>query len=562
MERMTGSRYFARFMQAYGVTHVFAVPTIVMNALGEMEDLNIRRVVTHGELPAAYMADGYARATGRPGICMAQNVGASNLMAGLRDAYMGLSPVIAFTGGPSSSLRYRHAYQDVEDFRQFDSVTKWNASIDDVSRLPDMLRQAFREATSGAPGPVHLQIREPYGTSIEAEGDFDWIIEKQFSRVPASRPECTDPSAIKAALTALRSAKRPLMIAGGGVTASGAQPEVLELAEKLRIPLITSLNARATITDNHPLAVGTAGTYSRACANRALSEADVVFFIGSRAGGMTTANWQVPRRGTTVIQLDIDASQLGKNYPATVALHGDAKVTLRRLIKEAEGKPVETADWIGRVRELVSAWRKEAGAHRDSNASPMRPERLCKELSAALPSNAVVVSDTGHAGMWTAQMLDFVHKDQRLIRCAGSLGWGFPGSIGVKLALPDRPVVCFTGDGGFYYYLSELETAARHGADVVVLVNNNKALNQELSLVNRAYGGKQRGRSGDLWRFGEVDLVKVAQGFGCVGMRVTKPSEVKDALQAALSGKKPAVIDAVTDIEALAPRAWVPTAAQ
>ena len=559
MTRMSGSRYFARFMRGYGVTHVFLVPTMAMSALAEMEDMNIRRVVTHGEIAAAYMADGYARARGAPGVCMAQDVGASNLMAGLRDAHMACSPVIAFTGGPATRLRYRHAYQNVEDFSQFDAVTKFNGTVDDVTRLPDMLRQAFREATSGSPGPVHLQVREPYGESLEAEGDFELIVEEQFTRVPAFRPEPTELERVREAAAMLYQAKKPIIVAGGGVTASGAQREVVELAEKLCIPVATSLNAKETLTDNHPLSVGISGTYSRACANRALAEADLVFFIGSRAGGMTTAMWRVPSPGTKVIQLDIDAAEIGRNYPASVTLLGDAKVTLKRLIDAAQRKtPEAAAAWTSRVRQLVSEWRAAADVQRNSDAVPMRPERVCQEITEALPADGIVVADTGHAGMWSAQMIDFTHPGQRLIRCAGSLGWGFPGSLGVKCALPDRPVLCFTGDGGFYYCLAEMETAARHGINVVVVINNNSALNQELRLVDLAYGGKQRGRAGEIWRFGNVDFVKTAEALGCAGLRVTRPGQLKDALHDAFRMNRPVIIDAVTDIEALAPRAWLP----
>src|SRR5512146_2714704 len=172
MPKMTGSRLFAEVMKGYGVTHVFFVPTIVMEALAEMDELNIRKIMTHGEKAAAYMADGYARASGRPGVCMAQMVGASNLAAGLRDGFMACSPIVAVTGGPATTGRYRHAYQEVEDFSQFDPVTKFSAQVDDLTRLPDMVRQAFRAATSGAPGPVHLRLRGHHSQVTLGEADL------------------------------------------------------------------------------------------------------------------------------------------------------------------------------------------------------------------------------------------------------------------------------------------------------------------------------------------------------------------------------------------------------
>src|SRR5476649_352790 len=180
MAKMTGSRYLAQTLNGYGVSHVFHVPAVLINTLAEMEDLPIRRVMTHGEKSAAYMADGYARASFRPGVCFAQNVGGSNLAAGLRDAYMAGAPVIAMTGGPSAASRYRNFYQEVEDFPQFDAVTKFNASVDHVSRLPDLLRQAFRVATSGAPGPVHLRLPGVTGEIIDGEAELDPLVEKRF----------------------------------------------------------------------------------------------------------------------------------------------------------------------------------------------------------------------------------------------------------------------------------------------------------------------------------------------------------------------------------------------
>src|SRR5262252_8595965 len=448
MALMTGSRFFAEAMQAYGVTHIFFVPTMLLPALAEMEDMNIRRVMTHGEKAAAYMADGYARASQRPGICMAQTIGAANLAAGLRDAYMACSPVIAITGGQQPETKYRHVYQEIDDFPLFNVVTKFNAQVDKVTRLPDLLRQAFRAATSGAPGPVHLEMRGSHGHVVEEEGDLDLIVEEPFKRYPAFRPE-PEPENIREAIKALAQAERPIIVAGGGVTASQAEEEVVRVAELLSIPVATSLNGKATIADNHPLSVGVVGTYSRSCANRSVAEADLVFFIGSHTGSQVTNNWKIPRPGAAVIQLDISAADLGRNYSNTVSLLGDAKATIRKMIEALQPMEPRTS-WIRRVQQLVSEWRDQVAPLRDSDAVPMRPGRLCKEITEFLPPNAVVVSDTGHSGIWSGTMIDLNKPGQRYIRCAGSLGWAFPASLGVKCALPDTPVLCFTGDGGFY----------------------------------------------------------------------------------------------------------------
>src|SRR5437660_2007193 len=214
MRRMTGNRYFAEALRAYGVSHLFFVPTMMLPAMAEMEGMGITRVVTHGEKAAAYMADGYARASRRPGICLAQNIGSTNLAAGLRDAYMACSPVIALTGGSTPAMRYRHMYQEVEDFAAWDGVTKANLRVDSVQRFPDLLRQAFRVATSGAPGPVHLDIRGSHAQTLEEEAELETVFEERFARYPAFRPG-PEPIAVREAVAALVDAERPIIVAGG-----------------------------------------------------------------------------------------------------------------------------------------------------------------------------------------------------------------------------------------------------------------------------------------------------------------------------------------------------------
>ena len=559
MPRMTGSRLFAEMLQGYGVTHVFFVPTILLESLAEMDGLGIRKILAHSEKAAAYMADGYARAAGRPGVCMGQQIGASNLASGLRDGFMACTPMIAISGGPATPGRYRRAYQEVEDITQFDSVTKLNMTLDDLSRFPDLVRQAFRVATTGAPGPVHLRLRGSHGQGVEGEADLQPLAEPQFSRVPPFRPG-PDSERVRESVALLSKAQKPVIVAGGGVVTSQAQAEVVELAEKLQIPVATSLTAKGLILDNHPLSVGVVGTYSRACANRVVSEADLVFFAGCGAGGQVTANWKIPAAGTPVIQLDIDPAALGRNYPNAVSLLGDARVTLRQMCDTAQRKSPDAAKaWIAQAQKHVAEWRAAAEPMLSSEASPLRPERICREIMQALPANGVVVSDTGHAGMWTGQMMDFTRPGQRYIRCEGSLGWALPGAMGAKCALPDRPVVCFTGDGGLYYHMPELETAARHGINLVVVVNNNSSLNQEIPLVKAAYKEKRDERSGEMWRFRkEVSLAKVAEDFGCAAFRVENPAQLKEALPKALAMNKPVVLDCISDDQALAPTAWLP----
>ncbi len=543
MVRMTGNHFFAEAMKAYGVGAVFYVPSVIGGAMAEMDEVGVRRVITHGEKAAAYMADGYARALRRPGICLCQDIGTTNLAAGVRDAFMACSPVIAISGGQNDQPRYRHAYQNAEDFPSWEPVTKANFSVDTVERLPDLLRQAFRVATTGTPGPVHLELRGNAGQTLEKEADLALVVEERFLQYPAFRPQ-PEPEAVSAGLAALAQAERPIIVAGGGAVASGAAAEVVRLAEMLSIPVTTSLHAKEVIPDDHPLAVGVPGTYSRWCANRAVSEADLVFFVGSRAGGMTTDFWKLPRPGTQVIQLDIEPGELGRNYPNAVSLFGDVRATLQRMIEQAEPQPPREV-WLKQVHDFVREYWAESEPLLNSDATPIRPERICKELTEWLPANGVLMADTFHAAIWTAQMVRLTRSDQRYIRCAGSLGWGFPGALGAKVALPDTPVVAFVGDAGFYYHIAELETAARAGINAVVVVNNNSS-----------------GGVSETSRFEEsVNFAQIAEGFGCLGIRVDEPAGIRPALEQALASGRPAVVEVLTDVEARAKRAWTPPAA-
>lgn len=285
------------------------------------------------------------------------------------------------------------------------------------------------------------------------------------------------------------------------------------------------------------------------------------FFIGSHTGGQLTLDWSLPKSGTPVIQLDIDPVELGRNYPNAVSLAGDARAVLQQLIDAATPRPdAAVRGWTSHVEDLVMAWREEFKPLLDSDAMPIRLERICKEISAVLPPNGVVVSDTGHSGMWTGAMIEMNHPGQRYVRCAGSMGWGFPGAMGVKCALPDQTVICFTGDGAFYYHIAELETAARFNINLVVVVNNNTALNQEIPLWDNAYPGKSaaHARTEDLWRFCKIDFAKVAESFGCIGIRVDDPRELNAALKQAIGLKRPVVIDVISDVNAYAPKGWTP----
>lgn len=558
MKKQTGAVVLAELLKSLGVTHIFMVPAVLRRTMVEIEKrTNIKRLHVHSEKSAAYMADGYARVSHKPAICMAQIIGALNIAAGLRDAFLAHSPVIALTGGREPKTKFKKVYQEIDDMPAFEPVTKFNATIDDVNRFSDMMEQAFRVATSGSPGPVHLQFR-----GNEAQIDLEEIEEEVTVneiniQIPPHRPICDD-SVLKKALEAIQTASKPIIVAGGGARHSGCSKELLTFAEKLSIPIATSLNGKDLLNSNHPLSCGVVGTYSRESANLSVKEADLVIFIGSETGSMTTHFWAVPTTKVRVIQIDIEPENLGRNYNLEVAIHGDAKVILERMTTLADSKNFpERTEWLSLITKLRRDWYYKYQPLMESDAKPIRPERLCREISNAAPKNAVFVVDTGHAGMWMGGMFDLTHSEQTYIRSAGHLGWAFPASLGAKCALPNKPVICFTGDAGFWYHIAEIEVAVRWNINTIVIVNNNSGGNQSKRGFDRAYGGEQTEEGRQLWTFNNINFAAIAENIGAVGIRVENAKEIKPAIEKAIELNNPVIIDVVTDINALAPLAIV-----
>ncbi|MBN1829161.1 MAG: thiamine pyrophosphate-binding protein [Deltaproteobacteria bacterium] len=555
---MSGARFIAETLNGYGVTHVFLVMAILRKTLVELEELNIKRILTHSEKAAAYMADGYARVSRKPGICMAQSVGAANLCAGLQDPFLAHSPVIAITGRKKPIAQYRNAYQEIIHGPMYDAVTKYNVNVDAIEQLPFILSQAFREATTGAPRPVHLDLLGFAGEVIEtAEINCAPVIEEQFARYPAYRFSPENEYFNKAVMH-LEEAKRPVIIAGGGAIASSAESEILQLAEALSIPVATSNDGKGVIPDNHSLSIGVVGSYSCGVSNELVSKADLVIFIGCSAGDQVTNDWTLPRSQTNIIQIDINPSELGRNFRNKLCLLGDAKTSLQgllKLIKDIDKKN----DWAKHALSEVKDWTKSIECLCRSQAVPIRPERLCSDISNMLPTNAVLVADTGYSAVWASNFVFFSHPNQRFVRAAGSLGWAFPASLGVKCAAPDRPVICFTGDGAFWYHLSELETAKRYGIKTITVINNNSRLAQSVIGVDAAYGARS-GKRGELYKFNTIDFAKVATDMGCMGYRIESPDMLAETLREALKADIPVVVDVKTDGSARPPIPWSPPA--
>jgi acetolactate synthase-1/2/3 large subunit len=464
--------------------------------------------------------------------------------------------VVALTGRKEPSFQHRNAYQEIAHAPLFAAVTKFSVAVDATGELPRLLRQAWRAALADTPRPAHLDLCGLQGDVIElGETAEPVVIDPEARRLPAHRP-IADPQDIARAAAALREAQRVVIVAGEGAVSSQAGPELLALAEALAAPIATSLGALGIVPTRHPLAIGVPGSYSAPPANRIVHGADLVLYVGCDTGDQVTLNWTVPSLATRIVQIDADPVEISRSYPNTIGVLGDPKASLSRLA-EVLGRPARDRGFAEAAARIVAEWRAAMAPLCADDGPPLRVERLCAEIGSALPADGVLVADTGYSGIWTGTLVDLNGAGQTYLRAAGSLGWSFPAALGAQCAAPYRKVVCFTGDGGFYYHLPELETARRCGIPVTVVVNNNSGFGQNLSGVRRI-AGNRAGRGEALVRFGPTDFAAVARSFGVRGIRVERPAELAPALRQALAAGEPAVVDVVTDIEPRAPEPWAP----
>jgi acetolactate synthase-1/2/3 large subunit len=554
---ITGAEWLARTLAANGTTHVFFIDAVLRRTLIELGALGVTRVLAHAEKSAAYMADGYARIAQRPGICFAQSVGAANLAAGLQDAWLGRSPVIAMTGREPPAFQDRNTYQEIPHRPLYASVTKFSADVETAADLPRLLRQAWRAAMVGSPRPAHLDLYGRSANLIETGlvAELPAVDPALQLAMPPYRPTPSD-GEIERAAARLRAARRIAIVAGTGAAASGAGAELLALGEALAAPIGTSLGGRGVVPTRHPLSFGCPGNYAAPPANQIVHEADLVLFVGCHTGDQVTHTWRIPSLATQVVQIDIDPIELGRSYPNTLGLMGDPKATLAKLVN-AIGKPARDTSFAEHAARIVADWRAARAPRLASNAAPILPDRLCAEITQALPEDGILVADTGYSGIWTSTLIEFNGTAQTYLRAAGSLGWSFPAALGAKCAAGRRKVICWSGDGAIYYHLTELETARRRGIAVVLVINNNSGFGQGWPNIKRQQGNTA-GDVRDLARFGPTNFADVARVFGLSGIRVEEPADIAPALREALASDETMIVDVATDIDARAPEPWLP----
>jgi acetolactate synthase-1/2/3 large subunit len=550
MVRMTGAKAIAQTMRKQEVEHFFHVSGGMSRLFVEIEDAGIDLVLARSEKAAAYMADGYSRISYKPGVCFGQaGPGAINLAAGISEAFWTCTPVIALTGSTNLSELYKFQYQELDEMPLFEPTTKWNAEILQAARAGEIMRDAFMIATSGSPGPVHLNLHYD-AANAEAETPETYGSGTHI-KYPANRTR-PDPEDVKSVARVLADAQRPVIVAGGGVIISRAWDEVTRLAEMLMIPVATTLDGRGTIPDEHPLSVGAVSLKTKSIANEIVGDSDNVFYIGSRAGGMATNNWTFPGADAKVLQLDIEPEYIGRNYRTAASMVCDARLGLVDLISALEkmmAKTVSRGRYLEVVKKKKEEWDELAASVFSSDAVPIKPHRVVKEIRDILGKEDILVADTGQMGAWTGVLYPVLVPGRTYIRASGTLGWSFPAAIGAKFAAEDRKILDVTGDGGIAYHISELETALRCDKPFVAVVFNNITL----GMLHYGFAWRHGGKALKSSDFVDVDYGKVARAFGCHGARIERPGEFSDALKSAFDSGKPAVIDVMIDRYELSP---------
>lgn len=565
--RMRGAKAVIETLKAHGTEYLFGIPGSTIPLYAEFAGRkDIKPILTRDERGGACMADGYARISQKPGVCTANSgAGTTNMSTGIAEAWMSSIPVIAITSARTTTETGKNAIMfcrgsEYDTFHVLKPYTKWGIQVHHAARVSELLSRAYAIATTGRPGPVHVEL---YPQAMLDEWEFEIVGDKQYSVWPASRV-WPDPSKLRDAAKLLVEAKRPVIVSGGGVVRAGAWDELIALAEHLSIPVATSLFGKGSIPEKHLLAVGVSGIHARISANQTVEQADLVFFIGSNTDEHTTNKWTIPTPGkATIIHLDVDPDEIGRNYPTAVGIVSDAKTGMAGLL-DAVKTLVPQKRYVKEryefVAQRVGAWRERIRPDQLSSATPIKPQRLIHEISQFLKKDAIVLGDLSFSSIWVD-----VHYDAPIpgpfvtyARGFDMLGWGLPASLGAQLAAPGRQVLSLIGDGSLGFCIGELETARRYNIPAVNVVLNNGTLGYEKFLM------KYHAKPGETMQeypgcdFSDTDYAAVARGFGCVGIRVEHSSEIRPALETAFASGRPALIDVVIDQNVLPPSAYFP----
>jgi thiamine pyrophosphate-dependent acetolactate synthase large subunit-like protein len=544
MDDWTGGRAVVELLKTEGVRHIFGiVGSTFLDVLDRLyDDQSVEYINVRHEQAAAFMADGLARVTDRPGVCLVTSgPGATNLLTGVAAAHVAHSPVVVLVGGIALDHYQKDAFQEYDLISMFRPVTKQALLINKAERIPELLRGALRAAMSGRPGPVFVEIpRDVLNKKLPAAA----ALAPGRYRITHAQPP--HPEAIREAVERLGRAERPLLLVGGGASRAGANELVVQLSDGYGIPMITAYGRNDAVPNAHPLYLGPLGRAGAPEAAAACRRADLILAIGSRLAQFTTQfDDRYIRPGTAIVQVDIEARDIGRYYPVAVGIHADARETCRALLDELarRGGPARSEAWRREAETLRTERQARLAAEEALAAKPMKPQRVYAELRRALPPETIVALDAGAAPAYGYDRLRFARPRTFLTPLdLGGLGFAFPVALGAKLGRPEAPVVAIHGDGGYLMNAQELETAVRHRIGVVTIVMNNNCWGSEKAYQKHFYGERYIGCD-----IGNPRYDQFARLFGAAGYYVEHPDQVGDAVKKALAENVPAVIEIPID---------------
>ena len=559
--QMTGAEAVVRMLEAYEVQHIFGLcgdTTLPFYDAMARLDHDITHILTRDERHAGYMADGYARVTGKPGICEGPSGGgATYILPALVEAGESSIPVLGITTDVATTSRGKYPLTELDQVSLFKPVTKWNASLDQVNQLPAQIRAAFRAMTTGRPGSAHLAL--PFDTQKAAiDPDLIWA-DPSHAQFPAAR-QSANKEDLERLAELLLAAKRPVMICGGGPLIAGAMGAISWLAETLNMAIATTVSGQGVIAETHPCALGVVGSNGGVKSTRAVvDDADVVLFVGCRAGSVTTERWRSPAHDKTILHIDSDPMVPGANYNTAASVIADAGLALEALVDIIKGKDIDGIDFDGKAR-AADAWAKKLADFNplaQSNQRPITPEAVIHHLSAQLDNDGIVVADPGTPCPYVSAHYRWPQAGRHFItnRAHGALGFGMAAAMGAHIGRPSVKTVALMGDGSFGFCCGEFETMTRYRMPITSIVFSNATYGWIKAGQKTGFG--ERYHNVD---FNRTDHAAVASAFGVKSWRVEDPAELPKVMRQALDHDGPTLIDVISQPlhEAAAPVSeWV-----
>ncbi len=543
---MSGAEAMVRMLEAHGVRHIFGLcgdTTLPFYDALYRLDHDIEHILTRDERSAAYMADGYARVSGKVGICEGPSGGgATYILPGLVEANESSVPILAITSDVSTRSRGHYPLTELDQEGLMRPLTKFSAVINHADMVPDVVRTAFRKMTTGRPGTAHLGF--PIDVQRGAANPDDLWADPAHDRYPAY-PSGPDPVQIDAAIEAISSASFPLVIVGGGVILAGGEEAFRSFVETIDIAVATTISGQGTLSETHPNCVGVVGSNGGVAATRDLvSKADLVVFIGCRAGSVTTERWQVPAKGTRIVHIDSDPEVIGASYRTEVAVVSDARLALASLNRQLAEQPLPSG-YSGAAAVAKAKAKKWAVFQplASSDEKPIKPERTIATLRSLLDDDAILVGDPGTPCPYLSAFYEIRTTGRTLFsnRAHGALGYALSASVGAHMAAPDKKIVALMGDGSFGFTCGELETVVRKNLPITFIVFSN-AVYGWIKAGQRA-GFGERYFSVD---FDRTDHAAVASAFGVKSWKVEDPGKLRGALKQAIDHDGPSLVDIIS----------------